>query len=56
VKDLLLSLSPKRTVAINPTVIHEAYHTLVYGQKFTRAEASSRLGLVLKHPYIIFLN
>ncbi|MGD0804574.1 MAG: hypothetical protein ABSA11_10950 [Candidatus Bathyarchaeia archaeon] len=55
-KGLLLSLSPEKTVAINPTVIHEAYHTLVYGQKFTRAEASSRLGLVLNHPYIYFLN
>ena len=56
VKDLLLSLSPEKAVAVNPTVIHESYHTLVYGQKFTRAEASSRLGLLLKHPYIFFLN
>jgi predicted nucleic acid-binding protein len=56
VKDLLLSLSPEKAVAVNPTVIHESYHTLVYGQKFTRAEASNRLGLLLKHPYIYFLN
>ncbi|MCX6655721.1 MAG: PIN domain-containing protein [Candidatus Bathyarchaeota archaeon] len=56
VKDLLLNLSPEKAVAVNPTVIHESYHTLVYGQKFTRAEASNRLGLLLKHPYIHFLN
>jgi predicted nucleic acid-binding protein len=43
-------------LAVNPTVIHESYHTLVYGQKFTRSEASSRLQLLLKHPYIFFLN
>ena len=56
VKDLLLSLSPEKAIAVNPTVIHESYHTLVYGQKFERAEASNRLMLLLKHPYIIFLN
>ena len=56
VKDLLLSLSPEKAIAVNPTVIHESYHTLVYGQKFTRAEASSRLGLLLNHPCIYFLN
>ena len=55
-KDLLLSLSNENTLAINPTVIHESYHTLVHGQKFTRAEATNRLGLVLNHPYIYFLN
>lgn len=43
-------------MAVNPTVILESYHALVYGQKFTRAEASNRLRLLLKHPYIRFLN
>jgi predicted nucleic acid-binding protein len=56
VKDLLLSLSPEKSIAVNPTVIHETYHTLVYGQKFTRAEAINRLRLLLNHPYIYFLN
>jgi predicted nucleic acid-binding protein len=55
-KDLLLNLSLEKALAVNPTVIHESYHTLVYGQKFTRSEASHRLGLLLKHPYIFFLN
>ena len=56
VRDLLLNLSPDNDVAINPTVVHESYHTLVYGQKFTRDEASKRLGLLLKHPHVRFLN
>jgi len=56
VRDLLLSLSHENEVAVNPTVIHESYHTLVYGQKFTRAEASKRLGLLLRHPHVLFLN
>jgi predicted nucleic acid-binding protein len=55
-KDLLLDLSPEKTVAINPTILHETYHTLVYGQKFTAAEAQRRLKLILRHPYIEFYN
>ena len=55
-RDILLGLSPENEVAVNPTVVHESYHTLVYGQKFTRAEASNRLGLLLKHPHVRFLN
>jgi predicted nucleic acid-binding protein len=55
-KDLLLDLSPENTVAINPTMLHEAYHTLVFGQKFTTTEAQRRLKLILRHPYIEFHN
>ncbi|KPV63596.1 MAG: hypothetical protein AOA66_0728 [Candidatus Bathyarchaeota archaeon BA2] len=32
-KDLLLNLSSDNRVAINPTILHETYHTLVFGQK-----------------------
>ncbi len=56
VKDLLLNLSPDNLVAVNPTVIHETYHALVFGQKWVPREASRRLGLLLKHPYVKFLN
>jgi len=55
-RNLLLDLSPENTVAINPTILHETYHTLVYGQKFTTAEAQKRLKLILRHPYIEFHN
>ena len=30
VRDLLLNLSPENSVALNPTVLHEAYHVLVF--------------------------
>jgi hypothetical protein len=30
IKALLITLSPENLVALNPTVLHETYHTLVY--------------------------
>jgi len=32
-KNLLTNLSQENVVAINPTVLHETYHTLVFSQK-----------------------
>lgn len=32
-KYLLIDLSSENRAAVNPTVIHEAYHALVFGQK-----------------------
>lgn len=55
-KGLLLQLSPDNRAAVNPTVIHEAYHALVFGQKWVPGEARRRLGMVLRHPYIEFFN
>jgi len=55
-KDLLLGLSTQNMLAINPTVIHEAYHALVFGQKWLPNETKLRLGLVLKHPFILFYS
>ncbi len=55
-KSLLLSLSPENTVAINPTTLHETYHTLVYGQKWVPSETARRLKMLLTHPYIEFFN
>ncbi len=56
VSGLLRSLSPKFTVAINPTVLHESYHTLVYAQRWMREDASARLRMLLHHPFIEFHN
>jgi predicted nucleic acid-binding protein len=56
ISGLLRSLSPKFTVAINPTVLHETYHTLVYAQRWVREDASTRLGMLLHHPFIEFHN
>jgi predicted nucleic acid-binding protein len=56
VKDLLIMLSPENFVALNPTVLHEAYHTLVYYSEWTPEEAARRLTALLRHPYIEFYN
>jgi predicted nucleic acid-binding protein len=56
VKDLLISLSPENLVALNPTVLHEAYHTLVYYSEWVPEEAARRLNALLRHPYIEFYN
>ena len=53
---LLRSLSPEFRIAINPTSLHEAYDTLVYGQRWVREDARTRLGMLLHHPYIEFYN
>lgn len=55
-RGLLFKLSSKNRVAINPTVIHETYHTLVFSQKWVPSEASKRLKMILKHPYIEFFS
>jgi predicted nucleic acid-binding protein len=54
--NLLTSLSPEKILALNPTVMHETYHTLVFYLEWLPEEASKRLMLLLRHPYIEFLN
>ena len=56
VKFLLLNLSSENLVALNPTVLHEAYHTLVYYLAWTPEEAARRLTALLRHPFIEFYN
>ena len=56
VKDLLISLSSESVVALNPTVLHEAYHTLVFYLEWTPEEAARRLAALLRHPFIEFFN
>jgi len=55
-KNLLITLSPENLVAINPTILHETYHTLVFGQKWIPDEARRRLRMLLQHPYVQFFN
>jgi len=54
VKDLLVHLSPENLIALNPTVLHEAYHTLVFYLEWTPEETARKLTALLKHPYIEF--
>jgi len=56
VKDLLISLSSENIVALNPTVLHEAYHTLVFYLEWTPEEAARRLIALIRYPYIEFFN
>ena len=55
-KNLLINLSPEDRVAINPTILHETYHTLIFSQKWVPSEAGKRLKMLLKHPYIEFFS
>lgn len=55
-KYFLTELSAEKNVAVNPTVLHETYHTLVYGQKWLPEEARRRLRMILMHPYIRFFS
>lgn len=54
--DFFRQLSPENTLAINPTVLHETYHVLVFYLNWQPQEAVQRLSLLLKHPYIHFYN
>ena len=53
---LLLNLSEENKLALNPTVIHETYHTLVFGQKWFPEEAALRLDALIRHPLIDFFS
>jgi predicted nucleic acid-binding protein len=55
-RDLLLNLTPENKVALNPTTLHEAYHTLVFGQKWVPQDAGKTLKMLLLHPHIEFFN
>ena len=53
---LLVDLSSENVVALNPTVIHETYHVLVFYLEWVPEEAARRLSMLLKHPYVEFFN
>jgi len=53
--DRVRSLAFKR-VALNPTVVHETYHALVFKLKWIPEETGQVLREVLDDPNILFLN
>jgi predicted nucleic acid-binding protein len=55
-RNLLIDLSSENMVALNPTILHETYHVLVFYLKWFPEEAARKLSLLLKHPYIEFYN
>ena len=46
----------RANIAINPTVLHETYHTLIYKQKWLREDVSNQLFSLLKQKHVVFLN
>lgn len=46
----------QRAVAINPTIIHEAYHSLVFKMKWDPNEAKATLGELIADKNSLFLN
>jgi predicted nucleic acid-binding protein len=45
-----------RRVALNPTVVHETYHTLVFKMKWTSNDAAEALTEMLDDKQVLFLN
>src|SRR3972149_3583640 len=45
-----------RRVALNPTVVHETYHTLVFKMKWASDDASEALMEMLEDTSILFVN
>jgi len=56
IADLLTSTSPDNILALNSTVLHETYHTLVFYLQWLPPEAKERLTLLLNHPFVKFFN
>jgi len=54
--NLFLELSPENMVALNPTTLHEAYHTLVFSQKWMPEDAAKSLKMLLGHPDVEFYS
>ena len=52
-RDSVLSM---RGWAINPTVVHEAYHTLVFKRGFSSTDARSKLDALVRDKRTTFLN
>jgi len=46
----------KRRIALNPTIIHEAYHTLVFKMKWTEDDASEVLKAAFLDEHNMFIN
>ncbi len=55
-KKIILDLSAEMKIGLNPTVLHESYHVLVYDQEWDPTEARHRLVALLNHPHVEFYN
>jgi predicted nucleic acid-binding protein len=55
-KSLLLELTPENRIALNPTTIHEAYHTMVRSQKWSPEETADALLTIINMPNTEFFS
>ncbi len=55
-KKIILDLSAEMKIGLNPTILHESYHVLVYDQEWDPTEARRRLVALLNHPHVEFYN
>lgn len=46
----------QKAIAVNPTIIHEAYHSLVFKMKWTASEAKTALEELMADKNNLFLN
>jgi len=43
-------------MVLNPTVVHETYHVLVFYLQWFPQDAAEKLSALLRHPYVQFLS
>lgn len=55
-KALMVNSSPDSKIALNPTTLHEAYHVLVFSQKWKPQRTADALKTILADPYSEFFN
>ena len=53
---IIKTVRSKQKISINPTNIHETYHTLVYKQKWVPEDARTKIIAFVRHPQVVFLN
>ena len=53
---LLTNLSVENMISINPTVLNETYHVLVFYSEWLPTEATKKLTMILRNPYVKFLS
>jgi len=56
-KSLIMKITrSKQKISINPTIIHETYHTLIYKQKWVQDDARTKIIAFIRHPQMVFQN
>ncbi len=51
---IMKTIGSKQKISINPTTIHETYHTLVYKQKWVPEDARTKIIAFIRQPQVLF--